>query len=113
MEFPLRCEHCGDVIGVYEPMLIVEDGEVRETSRLREQAADCEPASVEGCFHELCFELAYEEAHRPHLHRSRRSRESSGRDVRRGAGRNTAGGRGVGALHRGPDGRRPADHMPV
>ena len=85
MEFQLRCGRCGDVIGVYEPMLIVEDSEVRETSRLREQALDPGWAAAEDCYHDGCFELAYEEAHRPHLRGPRRRRGSSGADARRGA----------------------------
>ena len=28
----LRCTHCGDVIGVYEPLILTGDGEIRETS---------------------------------------------------------------------------------
>ncbi len=29
---PLTCAHCGDVIGVYEPLILTGDGEIRETS---------------------------------------------------------------------------------
>jgi hypothetical protein len=33
----VRCAHCDDVIGVYEPVVVVLDGgEVRETSRAAE-----------------------------------------------------------------------------
>jgi hypothetical protein len=32
MSEPLRCRHCGDVIGVYEPLMMIEDHEARETS---------------------------------------------------------------------------------
>ncbi len=92
MESQLRCGRCGDVIGVYEPMLIVEDGDVRETSRLREQAREPGWAPVEDCYHETCFELAFEEAHRPHLRRrSRRSRGPS-EGPRGDAGHDPGGG---------------------
>jgi hypothetical protein len=30
------CAHCGDVIGVYEPAVVIEDDEPRETSRANE-----------------------------------------------------------------------------
>jgi hypothetical protein len=32
-----HCVHCGDVIGAYEPMILVEDGEPRKTSTSAEQ----------------------------------------------------------------------------
>jgi hypothetical protein len=31
-----RCAHCGDVIGVYEPTVVLQWGETRETSRAAE-----------------------------------------------------------------------------
>jgi hypothetical protein len=34
-----RCAHCGREIGVYEPAVIVEDQQERETSRLAERRA--------------------------------------------------------------------------
>jgi len=33
----LTCAHCGDVIGVYEPLLLTGDGEVRVTSLAAER----------------------------------------------------------------------------
>jgi len=33
----LTCAHCGDVIGVYEPLILARDGEVRETSLAAER----------------------------------------------------------------------------
>jgi hypothetical protein len=33
----LTCAHCGDVIGVYEPLILVGDGEIRETSLAAER----------------------------------------------------------------------------
>jgi hypothetical protein len=32
----IRCRHCGDVIGVYEPLVTVEGGISRESSLARE-----------------------------------------------------------------------------
>ena len=29
---PPRCSHCGEIIGVYEPLVVRSRGEVRETS---------------------------------------------------------------------------------
>lgn len=31
------CDYCGEVIGVYEPIVVIVDGEVQETSRAAEQ----------------------------------------------------------------------------
>jgi hypothetical protein len=47
-----HCAHCGDVIGAYEPMTLVLDGEPRRTSAFAEQARDLH--SVE-CYHSACF----------------------------------------------------------
>ena len=33
----LTCVHCGDVIGVYEPLILAGDGEIRETSLAAER----------------------------------------------------------------------------
>ncbi len=49
---PLRCRHCGDVIGTYEPMVALIEGEPRVTSR----AAERDSSIVLGdCFHEVCY----------------------------------------------------------
>ena len=32
-----RCAHCADVIGVYEPLILAGDGEIRETSLAAER----------------------------------------------------------------------------
>jgi hypothetical protein len=34
------CRHCNDVIGVYEPMVVVIDGQAHTTSRAAEQVSD-------------------------------------------------------------------------
>jgi hypothetical protein len=45
----LRCEHCGEVIGVYEPLIVRADSEVRETSR----AADSQLSPEHGEYYHL------------------------------------------------------------
>jgi hypothetical protein len=48
----LTCAHCGDVIGVYEPLILAGDGEVRETSL----AADRDVASSRTTYyHRACY----------------------------------------------------------
>ncbi len=59
MSEPLRCQHCKDVIGVYEPMIVVDHGRPRETSI----AADGEARSTNGaCYHRCCFARVQREA---------------------------------------------------
>jgi hypothetical protein len=52
MNSPLRCPPCGDVIGVYEPMIVLTDGQARITSRAAEPD-DWEP--VGECYHDACY----------------------------------------------------------
>jgi hypothetical protein len=55
----LRCQRCEDVIGVYEPMIVVVDGQPRETSR----AADDTTKALTGIYyHRSCFAQAQAEA---------------------------------------------------
>jgi hypothetical protein len=48
----LRCAHCGDVIGMYEPLVVIEDGAARQTS------CAAEPPLLAGahgdCYHRDC-----------------------------------------------------------
>ena len=53
MSEPLRCSHCGDVIGVYEPLITVVEGQPHRTSRLADPLLTAREA---GCFHPRCFE---------------------------------------------------------
>lgn len=39
----LMCDHCGGVIGVYEPVVVIVDGEARTTSRAAEEAVVARP----------------------------------------------------------------------
>lgn len=41
------CAHCGEVIGVYEPIIVVQSGDARETSR----AAEPELARLTKCLY--------------------------------------------------------------
>jgi hypothetical protein len=52
MDRTLRCHQCRDVIGVYEPMIVLADGQARNTSRAAEPD-DREP--VGECYHRACF----------------------------------------------------------
>ncbi|MGA2453441.1 MAG: hypothetical protein ABSG93_07975 [Solirubrobacteraceae bacterium] len=49
----LHCAHCGDVIGVYEPLVALTAGQARETSL----AAEALPADNRAdCYHRACYE---------------------------------------------------------
>jgi peptide subunit release factor RF-3 len=48
----LRCAHCGDVIGVYEPIVVRSGDSVRETSRAGEPGL---PVPAGEHFHRDCF----------------------------------------------------------
>lgn len=50
----VRCHHCDDVLGVYEPVVVVLDGQVRETSRAAEPSLPLETAALyhPACYHE-------------------------------------------------------------
>ncbi len=50
----LRCHHCSDLIGVYEPMVVLSDGVPVRTSRA---AAGGRTLGSEPCFHAECFAL--------------------------------------------------------
>lgn len=52
MDERLLCKGCGDVIGVYEPLVALKDGHPHETSRINERIG---PASGIECYHRDCF----------------------------------------------------------
>ncbi len=56
MDRTMRCHHCGDVIGVYEPMIVLTDGRARGTSRAAEQD-DAVPFGE--CYHHACYTQAH------------------------------------------------------
>jgi hypothetical protein len=50
---PLHCAHCGDVIGVYEPLIALARDRARETS----VAAEAVPAdSNADYYHRVCYD---------------------------------------------------------
>ena len=56
MDHP-RCAHCQDIIGVYEPMMVVlRDGSERAGSRLTLKSELNEPGNV--ALHEQCHHAA-------------------------------------------------------
>ena len=52
MHEPMRCAHCGDVIGVYEPLVLLTGGEPRTTSAAAEPQIGDEPGVL---FHRACY----------------------------------------------------------
>ncbi len=53
-----RCARCGDVIGVYEPVVLLEGQNERLSSRLVEPQLDQPTGEIyhEACWHELAEE---------------------------------------------------------
>ena len=52
MSEPMRCRRCGDVIGYYEPLVVLEQGQARTTSA----AAEPQLSEVQGKrFHPACY----------------------------------------------------------
>jgi len=58
MEGTPRCRHCGDVIGAYEPMIVLRGGQARKTSRAAERDAG---VSAHECYHDACYAQAHDE----------------------------------------------------
>ncbi|MGO9320578.1 MAG: hypothetical protein ACLQBY_07230 [Solirubrobacteraceae bacterium] len=54
MDEPMRCAHCGDVIGVYEPLIATAEGRARETSLAAEALSASRGTD---CYHRACYEL--------------------------------------------------------
>ncbi len=52
-----RCRHCGEVIGVYEPMIVLRKGQVCRTSRAAEISSSAIGKSGE-CYHDECYARA-------------------------------------------------------
>jgi hypothetical protein len=48
------CRWCSDVIGVYEPMVVLSPGESRETSLHNERPGE----PLGDCYHRACFDEA-------------------------------------------------------
>ncbi len=49
----LRCDGCGDVIGVYEPAIVIQGEQIRETSVAAEPRR---PPAWDRSFHAGCFD---------------------------------------------------------
>jgi hypothetical protein len=49
-----RCGHCDDVIGVYEPMIVLRDGQPHTTSRATAQEGSWGRHGQ--CYHAACYE---------------------------------------------------------
>jgi hypothetical protein len=54
MSGPLHCRHCGEVIGVYEPLIVLSDGRAVESSRALDPHLCDEDAEY---YHRACFDL--------------------------------------------------------
>jgi hypothetical protein len=48
----MTCEHCGDVIGIYEPLVLLFDGRARTSSAAAEPQIGEGPG---GRFHRACY----------------------------------------------------------
>jgi hypothetical protein len=46
------CDYCQEVIGIYEPAVVVRNEDIRETSRAAEPTIGAEPA---GLYHRACY----------------------------------------------------------
>ena len=53
MSWPPRCRHCGEPIGVYEPLIALVEGRAHETSRAAGHRSDDRDAD---CYHRACYE---------------------------------------------------------
>jgi hypothetical protein len=51
----IRCAHCGEVIGVYEPLIVLEGSGPRLTSRAAEPASDGDGDGTVR-YHDACHE---------------------------------------------------------
>jgi hypothetical protein len=58
MDEKLRCAHCGDVIGAYEPLVVLHDGRALDTSKA--EMGDGIP--VGECYHGACYTHAHDHA---------------------------------------------------
>jgi hypothetical protein len=52
VEQPMRCGRCGEVIGIYEPLVLAHEGLVRATSVAGEPRIAAEPGER---FHRACY----------------------------------------------------------
>jgi len=62
MNTTLRCGHCKDVIGVYEPIIVLRDGQALSTSRGAELRV---AGDMNECYHRDCWVQLHGEAPHP------------------------------------------------
>ena len=55
---PWSCERCGNVIGVYEPVVVVEGADKRVSSRLLLERAERTKTGLR--YHEACWLLSHD-----------------------------------------------------
>ena len=55
MDEKLRCTRCGDVIGTYEPLVVLLDGRACDTSKA--EMDDGDPLGE--CYHRACYAQAH------------------------------------------------------
>jgi hypothetical protein len=53
MDEKLRCDRCGDVIGAYEPLVVLHDGRALDTSK-----TEMDGIPVGECYHHACYTQA-------------------------------------------------------
>jgi hypothetical protein len=58
----LHCAYCGDVIGAYEPLVVLLDGRARSTSKAAETDND---GPLGECYHRACFERKHDQLDEP------------------------------------------------
>ncbi len=58
MDDKLRCAACGDVIGAYEPLVVLSHGRALDTSKT-EMDGDIAPGE---CYHHACYPQARADA---------------------------------------------------
>jgi hypothetical protein len=58
MNRTVRCRHCEDVIGVYEPMIVLCDGRARDASRATEPNLG---GDANEYYHRACYVRAHGE----------------------------------------------------
>jgi hypothetical protein len=52
VDLPMRCRHCGDIIGAYEPVVVRSDAGVWRTYRAMAHAI---AGGSDGAFHASCY----------------------------------------------------------
>jgi hypothetical protein len=59
MDEMLHCHHCGELIGVYEPLITFDLGKACETSRAAGGSSTLGPEAH--LYHRVCFEITQEQ----------------------------------------------------